>query len=148
MSFKSDHHREYTCWKHMMQRCLQPNTPKFDRYGGRGITVCNRWQVFENFFEDMGEMPIGSTIDRIDNNGNYEPNNCRWATRLQQANNVERNVYIELNGRKQTVSQWARELSLSTQQIFYRLNNGWSPSCILGRTEHIKGNCPHCKRKI
>lgn len=71
----------------MRQRCENPNTPKFAHYGGRGIKVCDRWQSFENFAADMGERPKGTTLDRIDVNGNYESSNCRWATHLEQRHN-------------------------------------------------------------
>ncbi len=80
--------REYKTWDCMKQRCTNPNNTKYNIYGGRGITICDRWiNSFENFFKDMGERPIGTTIDRINVNGNYEPSNCRWATPKQQNNN-------------------------------------------------------------
>lgn len=78
----------YTCWANMIQRCTNPNSAHFDRYGGRGITVCKRWRhSFSNFLSDMGPKPIGLSIDRIDNDGNYKPSNCRWATKAQQSSN-------------------------------------------------------------
>jgi hypothetical protein len=79
--------RVYRIWKAMKCRCFNPQALKYPDYGGRGITVCERWLRFENFYADMGEPPPGMSLDRIDNDGNYEPSNCRWATSEQQAAN-------------------------------------------------------------
>jgi hypothetical protein len=81
---------EHKIWQGIIKRCTNPNNHKWHRYGGRGIIVCNRWKIFENFLADMGERPKGLSIDRINNDGNYEPGNCRWATAKIQANNQTR----------------------------------------------------------
>lgn len=115
---------EYSSWSSMHNRCSNPKNAKWNRYGGRGIKVCERWNSFENFLEDMGSKPSGTSIDRIDNNGNYEPGNCRWATPKEQANNTRRNVRITANGKSLTVAEWARETGLPYTTIQKRLRCG------------------------
>lgn len=87
-----------TSWTMMRQRCLNPKSTGYERYGGNGITICERWASFENFLHDMGLRPEGTSLDRIDNKGNYEPTNCRWATRKQQQNNCKPNEERTING--------------------------------------------------
>jgi len=118
--------RTYIAWVNMKSRCFNPNTIYFKWYGGRGITVCERWLDFQNFFEDMGHCPDGMTLDRIDNNGNYTPENCRWATHKTQHNNRRRNRHITADGRTQTLQQWCDELGLSSHCLRDRLKRGES----------------------
>lgn len=115
------HTPEHRTWASMNSRCTNPKDPSFPRYGGRGISVCERWQSFENFIEDMGgARPAGTTIDRIDNDGNYEPGNCRWATVKQQSNNRRSNVLLTIDGETRTISAWAEAKGLSLCLVWQR----------------------------
>lgn len=126
----------YSSWCAMHTRCTNARVPSYGRYGGRGISICDRWQGpngFEHFLDDMGERPsLSHSLERIDNNGHYEPGNCRWATPREQANNCRRNILITYQGRTQTLAQWARETGLSYDALKRRLRLGWSPEDILG----------------
>lgn len=115
----------YKSWDCMVQRCTNPNTPRYDRYGGRGITICDRWKKFESFVADMGDRMPGMTLERIDNDKGYSKENCRWATRADQSLNRSVNIVIELNGRKQTASQWADEIGIDRRIIYGRIKDGW-----------------------
>lgn len=117
--------REYKAWAGMVQRCTNPKNAKWPRYGGRGITVCERWLSFENFRADMGARPEGMTIDRKNNGGNYEPGNCRWATQKQQGNNRGNNRHVVVGGRTMTVSEAARSAGLNLSTLRGRLRSGW-----------------------
>lgn len=111
----------YKRWRSMRNRCENPNAPVYKNYGGRGIRVCERWRDFELFAADMGPAPSGCSIDRINNDGNYEPGNCRWATRADQNRNTRRVHLITHEGRTQCVADWALELGLSWTTARYRL---------------------------
>jgi len=122
----------YRSWRSMIDRCENPRSPDYKRYGGRGISVCRRWRKsFENFYADMGDRPSNKTIDRLDLDKGYEPANCRWATRKEQANNKRSCVLICCFGRTQNVAQWAEELGVSHSTILNRLRRGWPPERIL-----------------
>ncbi|MFA6790412.1 MAG: hypothetical protein WCR65_02440 [Parcubacteria group bacterium] len=116
----------YRTWHHMRERCYKKNCKKFDYYGGRGISVCKCWDKFENFYKDMGEKPKGMTLDRIDNNGNYCKENCRWATYKEQANNKSNNRIIKYNGEKKTLSQFADDFGIKQNTLLYRIKRGWN----------------------
>lgn len=100
-------------WLSMRERCRNPSNTAYCRYGGRGVSVCDRWQVFENFYADMGDPPPGMTIDRVDNNGNYTKENCRWATRKEQANNTRRNVVVDTPGGQVSMKDAAKIVGIT-----------------------------------
>ncbi len=125
---KSKQSRTHGNWVAMRQRCENPTNAVFPRYGGRGIKVCARWQVFENFLADMGEKPKGKTIDRFPNNdGDYEPGNCRWATPGEQARNTRRNHPLTAFGETLLLVEWAEKVGVPGPVLLKRLNRGWSP---------------------
>ena len=118
----------YRSWSHMVGRCRNPQNDAWHNYGGRGIQVCARWNSFESFLADMGERPAGMSIDRINNDGNYEPGNCRWATTKQQRMNARTNHMVTFNGKTQSVTEWAKETGIPRNCIYLRLTAlGWSP---------------------
>jgi len=111
----------------MIERCRRPSHRGYKNYGGRGIKVCARWKrSFSAFLEDMGEASPGLSLERIDNGGNYEPGNCRWATMKDQLRNTRKNLMMTLDGRTQAQSAWAEELDLPKSTIRMRLKIGWS----------------------
>ncbi|WP_075643826.1 hypothetical protein [Paraburkholderia monticola] len=116
----------YRIWGLMKTRCNNPSNPAYPQYGGRGIKVCERWEKFENFLADMGERPLGMSLDRYpDVNGNYEPSNCRWATRVQQANNRTDSCHVTFNGKTLTYAEWEAETGIKQGAIRKRLLAGW-----------------------
>jgi hypothetical protein len=128
----------------MRRRCTDPHSVGWDNYGGRGIKVCDRWlNNYDAFFEDMGPRPENMTIERRDNDGDYEPNNCRWASRKDQARNRHGNRIIELGERKQTVTDWAEEIGLSPSGIKYRQNAGLPVSEVLSSERRRLVEAPH-----
>jgi len=114
----------YTSWASMMDRAINPKNDHAHCYSGRGIKVCERWQNYDNFVEDMGIRPAGKTLDRIDNNGNYEPANCRWATHKEQCSNTRKSRLLTLHGQTHTIKEWERIMGFSGATIWYRLKAG------------------------
>ncbi len=119
---------EYRAWLAMKNRCSSPKSQQWGNYGGRGITVCERWlNSFENFLEDMGPRPgPGYSLDREDNEKGYSPDNCRWATAKTQLNNRRANHYLEYEGQSMTLTQWAEKLGMATYVLKSRIKNGWT----------------------
>lgn len=118
--------RIHAIWSSMLQRCNNKNNPAYPRYGGRGIRVCERWLDFNNFYDDMiGAYHDDLTIDRIDNNGDYCKENCRWATRKQQGRNTRRNLEIKYHGQEKCLSEWCELLDLPYHTVIFRLYRGW-----------------------
>lgn len=117
---------EYKTWRSMKSRCLNPKNPAYHNYGGRGIYVCPQWvNSFEVFLRDMGKKPTEThSIDRINNNGNYEPSNCRWATPLEQSSNLRTNRMVTHGGLTLTMAEMARRLGLRVDTLFQRLKRG------------------------
>jgi len=123
--------RTYNAWRAMHQRCTNAKLPSFKNYGGRGITVCERWHDFAAFLQDMGECPPGLSIDRYpDKDGNYEPGNCRWATPAQQSRNTRRNRIFTVRGVTGCLKDVCHELGLDYYTIHSRLRRGMSEDLV------------------
>jgi len=134
-------YRTYRIWNAMLQRCTNPKQVSYERYGARGIKVCERWiHSFDNFLSDMGEMPPGRSIDRIDTNGNYEPSNCRWATIKEQNRNMRTNRNVSFNGITMTLGAWAERIKIKGQTLKYRLDN-WPLQEALTTPAHTIKHC-------
>lgn len=128
------HSKEYSAWRSMLKRCLLPSDKNFHNYGGRGIGVCEEWRNFENFYQDMGKAPFGTSLDRINVNLGYSKENCRWADMLVQSNNKRASVYVEHEGKKLTIAQWGNELGVPRPTMYWRARKGWDDkSILLGR---------------
>ena len=115
-------------WSDMRARCLNPNHTKFPMYGGKGITVCERWSDYSVFLADMGERPCGKTLDRIDGTKGYSPGNCRWATPLEQQANIKNNRLFAWEGETLHLSALARRLGLKPDLLRWRIERGWPES--------------------
>lgn len=134
VNFKHGHKRkdnvspEYISWLAILARCTNPNNPNFQRYGARGISVCERWRNnFESFLEDMGTRPSRNhSVERIDNSGNYDPANCKWATAKEQANNRRSSRFVDLHGERKTLSEWCQLKGLGRSTVSQRLRYGWT----------------------
>lgn len=122
----------YTAWRGPKARCLNPNEPQYKHYGGRGIKVCDRWlSSFQNFLADMGEKPKGTTLDRVNVNGDYEPGNCRWVDWKVQQNNRRNNRLLTYEGVTLNATQWAERLGMDLRVIQKRVAAGWNDSSVL-----------------
>lgn len=118
---------EYKAWSHAKSRCHNPADPVYDRYGGRGIIMCEEWRNnFSAFIMDIGTRPANNTLERIDNNLGYFPDNCIWATMMVQGRNKRNNRMLTFQGETLSVSEWAEKVGLEYNTLSYRLCNGWS----------------------
>jgi len=128
---------EYVAWRDCRNRCNNPNTHNFADYGGRGISVCKRWDDLENFLADMGPRPEGCSLDRIDNDLGYSPENCKWSTNSEQSRNKRNNRYIEAWGITLLLCEWAEISGLNQRTISSRIDRGWTPEDAI--TTHLRG---------
>lgn len=130
------HSRAYSIWASMFARCNNKQNKSYQRYGAKGVKVCQRWSAFENFLSDMGDPPVGMSIDRVNSMGDYEPSNCRWATNTQQCRNRSNTVFLEYQGRKQALGAWAEELGVPYKRLQGRLRAGWTVERIITEPLH------------
>lgn len=115
----------YMSWVRMKQRCLDKNCRDYKTYGAKGVVVCERWLAFENFYADMGDRPEKLTLERINGNYGYDPENCRWASRRDQSLNRKITKWLTFNGRTMCMTDWAREFGLTKARLSQRLKAGW-----------------------
>lgn len=133
----------YRSWAGMLTRCTNSKEKGYKDYGGRGIKVCGRWKKFENFFEDMGECPKGLTLERKNNDGNYEKDNCRWATRKEQANNTRSTLMLTVFDKTLNHTEWCNEFNIKKSEVYQRIRRGWSIEKALTTPvkNHMKTQC-------
>ncbi len=117
--------KTYSSWHSMRERCLQKNNKNYGKYGGRGITICPEWDNYNQFLTDMGEVPPGLTLERIDNEKGYSPENCKWADRKTQMRNRTVTRRIEFNGEVRSLSEWAEIKGISPKALSRRFHAGW-----------------------
>lgn len=129
---------EYSIWQGIKERCANPNSPAFENYGGRGISMCERWlNSYENFIADMGRRPTPKhTIERKDNERGYSQENCCWATRFEQARNTRRNHRLEIDGVTQTIADWASTAGIPASRLYARIKSGWDPKTAVTTPVH------------
>lgn len=119
--------RIYATWANMRDRCQNPKSQCFKDYGGRGITVCDRWAKFENFYADIGPCPKGGTLERLNNDAGYGPTNCRWSTHKEQARNRRNSRLLEIDGKSKCLAEWSEIAGIAWSTIDGRLRSGMSP---------------------
>lgn len=129
----------YRSWAEMKTRVKNPNRARFSDYGGRGIDMDPRWEAFSIFLSDMGTKTGGQSIERIDNLKGYWPENCRWATLLEQANNKRNNHFLTINGESKTIAQWSRDASLPRWVLQGRISLGWTGIRLLSPPNKLAG---------
>lgn len=141
--------RVHNEWRHMLDRCGNQHAAAYYRYGGRGIKVCDRWKDFRSFYEDVSVLPnfdnLECTLDRIDNDGDYTPDNVRWADKFSQANNKSTNRYITYRGETHTLAEWARILDIKYGTLGSRLRYGWSIERAFNTSKYANKTASHKK---
>lgn len=135
-------HDLYGIWSGMKNRCYNRRGQDFKHYGGRGIKVCARWKNnFKRFVLDMGMRPTSKhELDRINNSGNYEPGNCKWATRFEQMQHTRRTRIVTISGESKTISQWGRESKSSVRLVHQRISDGWNPKIAVSKEPQKLGS--------
>jgi len=131
---------EYLIWQSIKARCFNTRNKSYKNYGARGITMCKQWLDFEVFLSDMGRRPVGLEIDRIDNNGGYDPGNCRWVTAKEQTRNRRTTKKIDFRGDVLPLAEWCEKLELNYKTVFKRLSLGWTPEKALTAPK-MKNQC-------
>lgn len=138
-AFKGHITREYRIWENMRQRCRNPKASHYDRYGGRGIGICKRWDDYAAFYADMGPCPsLRHSLDRIQNDGDYSPDNCRWATHTEQMRNSSRIKLVQVGGQEVPVSHAIRASGISPQTFYRRIAEGWDVERALSEPPYAK----------